>query len=189
MRIKKGLTAVILIAALAVLGGCGAKVSNKTPQSAVKSLINSYQKQDEDAAKQCLGVDKEKKCPQDIQTEIDYNMKMFANQGAKNVKFKKSDTLGDCEGRELVYVWYNCNVKVNGENQKFPMLAFYFTGEKDGHYYVIPAKDVTKGMGEMSTETYEEFLKTKEYKKYKKAYDEFFEKNPEYEKVPEDKSK
>ena len=88
MKKLKGV-GVILLAAAVLLSGCGVKVSNKSPESVVKSLINAYQFEDEDAVKKCFGIGKKDKTDSEVKKEIDYNLKYFKAHGAKDINFEK----------------------------------------------------------------------------------------------------
>lgn len=179
MRKKRGI--IIFIAAAVLLCGCGLKVSNKTPESVAKSLITAYQEQDEKAVKKCFGLDTAKACPEEIQGEIDYNMKYYEVHEAETIGFEKAGSLGESDKKELVYVWYYYEIKGTKETQRVPALSFYFVQKKDKKYYVVPARDVTEKMSDISKEKYNEFIKTEVYKKYDKAYQAFTRKNPRYE--------
>ena len=72
-----------------LFAGCGTKVSHKTPEAVVKSLISAYQNQDEEAVKKCFGLDLDKKTDDAVQKEMNYNMKYFEAHEADKVKLKK----------------------------------------------------------------------------------------------------
>lgn len=177
-----GITVIFLMAA-----GCGNKVSNKSPESVVKSLIQSYHNQDQKAVKKCFGIAEDKDCGEEIQKEIDYHMNCFKARNAKKVSFEKAKSICEAEGYKLVYAWYNYEVK--DSKLKVPSISFYYVKEKDEKYYVVPAKDVTQKMSEASRKEYNEFVQTDEYKKYEDAYKEFIEENPKYEENLEDSFK
>lgn len=171
----------MIMISILLLGGCGTKVSHKSPESAVKSLISAYQNQDEKAVKKCFGVNPDKKCAKEIKKEIDYNMNYFKAHEAKKVEFKKAKSLGKFDKYELVYVWYDYKVKKQKETLEVPAMSFYYVKQKDKKYYVVPAKDVNEEMSENSRKQYSKFMKDDAYKDYDKAYQTFIRKNPKYE--------
>lgn len=181
MKNKKGIIVCMIMIFILLLGGCGTEVSHKSPESAVKSLISAYQNQDQKAVKKCFGVNPDKKCAEEIKKEIDYNMNYFKAHEAKKVEFKKAKSLGKFDKYELVYVWYNYQVKKQKETLEVPAMSFYYVKQKDKKYYVVPAKDVNEEMSENSRKQYSEFMKDDVYKDYDKAYQTFIRKNPKYE--------
>ena len=181
MKNKKGIIVCMIMIFILLLGGCGTKVSHKSPESAVKSLISAYQNQDQKAVKKCFGVNPDKKCAEEIKKETDYNMNYFKAHEAKKVEFKKAKSLGKFDKYELVYVWYNYQVKKQKETLEVPAMSFYYVKQKDKKYYVVPAKDVNEEMSENSRKEYSEFTKDDVYKEYDKAYQTFIRKNPKYE--------
>ena len=164
MKNKKGIIICMIMISILLLGGCGTKVSHKSPESAVKSLISAYQNQDEKAVKKCFGVNPDKKCAKEIKKEIDYNMNYFKAHEAKKVEFKKAKSLGKFDKYELVYVWYDYKVKKQKETLEVPAMSFYYVKQKDKKYYVVPAKDVNEEMSENSRKQYSEFMKDDAYK-------------------------
>lgn len=184
MRKRRGVIILSLTVALLLQGGCG-KVNTKSPEAVVKSLLTAYQDQKEENAKKSFGLDPKEKCAEEIQQEIDYYMNLFKAHEAEDLTFEKSKSIGKSEGKELVYVLYNYEIKTKKETQKLPGLSFYFVKEKDDKYYVVPAKEVTEDMSKYSGKEYKDFVKTEEYKAYEKEYQEFSRKNPQYEKSME----
>ena len=181
MKNKKGIIICMIMISILLLGGCGTKVSHKSPEAAVKSLISAYQNQDNKAVKKCFGLDPDKKCAEEITKEISYNMNYFKAHEAEKVEFEKAKSLGKYDKYELVYVWYNYKVKKQKETLEVPAMSFYYIKKKDKKYYVVPAKDVTEDMSKNSREQYTEFMKDDVYKDYDKAYQDFIRKNPKYE--------
>ena len=51
MKNKKGIIICMIMISILLLGGCGTKISHKSPEAVVKSLISAYQNQDEEAVK------------------------------------------------------------------------------------------------------------------------------------------
>lgn len=189
MRKIRGLVLGTVFCTAILFAGCGTKVSHKTPEAVVKSLISAYQNQDEEAVKKCFGLDLDKKTDDAVQKEMNYNMKYFEAHEADKVKFEKADTLGTADKKKLVYVWYNYEVEIKKEIQEVPALSFYYVKEKDKKYYAVPAKDVTDEMIQASRENYQEFVKIEDYKKYEKEYEAFIRKNPKYENSLQNKFK
>ena len=107
MRKIRGLVLGTVFCTAILFAGCGTKVSHKTPEAVVKSLISAYQNQDGEAVKKCFGLDLDKKTDDAVQKEMNYNMKYFEAHEADKVKFEKADTLGTADKKKLVYVWYN----------------------------------------------------------------------------------
>lgn len=181
MKNKKGIIIGIVMMFILLMGGCGTKVSYKSPEAVVKSLISAYQNQNQKAVKKCFGLDPDKKCAKEIKKEIDYNMNYFKAHEAEKVEFKKAKSLGKFEKKELVYVWYDYKVKKQKETLEVPAMSFYYVKQKDKKYYVVPAKDVNEKMSENSRKKYSEFMKGDVYQEYDKAYQTFIRKNPKYE--------
>lgn len=181
MKNKKGIIIVMIMISMLLLGGCGTKVSHKSPKAVVKSLISAYQDQDQKAVKKCFGLNPDKKCAEEIKSEINYNMNYFKAHEAEKIDLKKVKSLGKFDKYELVYVWYNYKVKKQKETLEVPAMSFYYVKEKDKKYYVVPAKDVNEEMGENSRKKYSEFMKGDVYQEYDKAYQTFIRKNPKYE--------
>ncbi len=183
MKNKKGIIICMIMISVLLLGGCGTKVSHKSPEAVVKSLISAYQNKNQKAVKKCFGLNPDKKCAKEIKKEIDYNMNYFKAHEAEKVEFKKAKSLGkfDKDKYELVYVWYNYKVKKQKETLEVPAMSFYYVKQKDRKYYVVPAKDVNEEMSENSRKQYSEFMKGGIYQDYDKAYQTFIRKNPKYE--------
>ena len=163
-----------------LMTGCG-KVSTKSPEAVVKSMLQAYQEKDQDSVLACMGLNPDKKCEDAVQDEIDYNMKIFEAHEAEKIGVEKSGVLGETKGNQLVYTWYYYETKNKKKTFQAPAMSFYFVKEKDKKYYVIPAKDVTDEMSEYSRTEYEKFTQSEEYKKYRKSYKEFTRENPKYE--------
>ncbi len=163
-----------------LMTGCG-KVSTKSPEAVVKSMLQAYQEKDQDSILKCMGLDPDKKCEEAVQDEINYNMKLFQAHKAENISVEKSDVLGEKKKNRLVYTWFYYEIKDKKETIKVPSMAFYFVKEEDKKYYVVPAKDVTDEMSEYSRTEYEKFKESQDYKEYKKSYKEFIRENPKYE--------
>lgn len=176
---KKGVMFLAVSVCMLVLGACSGKgVNAQSPEALIKSLITAYQEQNIQEVMECYGLTKDEKPQEDIQKEIDYNIRLFKAYEAKNIDFEKSDSLGKSGDSQLVYVWFNYEQEEKSQN--CPVLSFYFVNKKDKRYVVVPAKDVTSEMSEYSRTAYEEFTETETYKRYKKDYDKFIKENPTY---------
>lgn len=172
------LTAILILS----LAGCGARVSNKSPENVVKSILQAYQKGDEEAIKKCFGLDPKKKAAGEINQEIQYNLNIFKAHEAEKISFKKCESLGNFNGYDLVYAIYNLEKKEDtSETMEIPSLSMYFVQEKEKKYHVVPAKDVTADMSKISSDEFSKFMKTEEYKAYEKDYKKFVRMNPDYE--------
>lgn len=184
MKKFKGVIILSFLIALC-LSGCGVKVSNKSPESVVKSIVKAYQKQDEKAVKKCFGIDAKKKAQADIKTEIDYNMKLFKAREANDIEITACKSLGNFNGSDLVYIIYNYELKdekaKKSEVQKAPAISMFYVKEKDKKYYIMPAKDITDKLIGISEKEYEKFMKTEVYKVYANEYKKFVRENPGYE--------
>lgn len=181
MKNKKGIIMIMAMISMLLLGGCGTKVSHKSPEAVVKSLISAYQDENQKAVKKCFGLNPDKKCAEEIKSEINYHMNYFKAHEAEKIDLKKAKSLGKFDKYELVYVRYNYKVKKQKETLEVPAMSFYYVKEKDKKYYVVPAKDVNEEMGENSRKKYSEFMKGDVYQEYDKAYQTFIRKNPKYE--------
>lgn len=181
MKNKKGIIMIMGMIFMLLLGGCGTKVSHKSPEAVVKSLISAYQDQNQKAVKKCFGLNPDKECAEEIKSEINYNMNYFKAHEAEKIDLKKAKSLGKFDKYELIYVWYNYRVKQKKETLEVPAISFYYVKEKDKKYYVVPAKDVNQEMSENSRKKYSEFMKGDVYQAYDKEYQTFIRKNPKYE--------
>lgn len=63
MKNKKGIIICMIMISILLLGGCGTKISHKSPEAVVKSLISAYQNQDEEAVKKALVLIRIKSVP------------------------------------------------------------------------------------------------------------------------------
>lgn len=174
------MTAVIVLLSL---GGCGTKVNTKSPEKITKSLIEAYTKTDENAVKKCFGMDKKDKVSSELKTEIKHYMTLFEAYDAKSVKFTKCESLGSFNGYELMYAIYTLK-KEDSESKttlEIPCLSVYYVQNNNKKYSIVQAKDVTEEMSENSKKEFQKFMKTDEYKTYKKDYKQFTRKNPSYE--------
>lgn len=175
----------IMVTFLLCLSGCGVKVNTKSPEGVAKSIVEAYLKDDENAVKKCFGLDPKEECADEITKEINYNVNILKAHEADKVKFTKSESLGNFNGYDMVYVIYNLEKKdkdsKKSEALEIPSLSLYFIQKKEKKYYVVPAKDVTEEMSKISSEQFAEFMKSEEYKTYEKEYKNFIRKNPTYE--------
>ena len=180
--IKKGVIFILTVSAcMFILAGCGGNgVNNKSPEAVVRSLIRSYQEQNFQNIKECYGLAEDEEVQEELQKEIDYNIRLFKAYKAKSIDFDKADSLGKSGDRQLIYVLFNYEPEDGEKNQKCPVLSFYFVNENEKRYFVVPAKDVTGEMSQYSRAAYEKFMGTNTYKKYKKDFENFQEENPSY---------
>lgn len=168
------LTASIMII---LMGSCSNGVKNKSPEDVVRSLILSYQDQDTQAVKECYGIEEEE-VQEDVQKEMDYNMRLFKAYQADKIKFEKSDSLGESGESRLIYVWFTYETEET--EKKCPVLSFYYVNKNGKRYHVVPAKDVTEEMSTYSRNAYEKFMNTSTYKNYQEDLKKFQEENPSY---------
>lgn len=182
-EIKKGVILIFTVSiCIFILGGCGEeKMNRKSPEAVIKSLIRSYQEQNIQAVKECYGIDAEEEPKEDVQKEINYNMRLFKAYQAKSVHFEKADCLGKSGDSQLAYLWFSYEPEDEEINQKYPVLAFYFVEKKDKAYCVVPAKNVTEEMSEYSRSAYKKFMDTNTYKDYEKNLETFQKNFPSYE--------
>lgn len=178
--IKKGVIFILTVSiCMFIFWGCGQEgVDTKSPESVVKSLIRSYQEQDIQAVKECYGIDTDEDAQEDIQKEMDYNLRLFKAYQAESIDFEKSDCLGKSGDSQLIYVRYN--FETEDGDKKYPALSFYFVNKKDKTYCVVPAKGVTEEMSKYSRSAYEKFMGTSTYKNYEKDLEEFKKNYPSY---------
>lgn len=160
--------------------GCG-RFDNRSPEAVVKSMIRAYQEQDQETVEKCLGVSEKDKVDEEIQKEIDYNMSLFQAHKAEKVSFEKAEILGDHKDSQLIYVWFDYEIKGEKEKHLLPCLSFYFVKGQEKEYFVIPAKDVDEEMSQYSRDAYAKFKKTDTYGEYQEAYKKFQEDDPDYE--------
>ena len=176
--LKKGVLLMLTASIMIILmGSCSNGVKNKSPEDAVRSLIPSYQDQDTQAVKECYGIEEEE-VQEDVQKEMDYNMRLFKAYQADKIKFEKSDSLGESGESRLIYVWFTYETEET--EKKCPVLSFYYVNKNGKRYYVVPAKDVTEEMSTYSRNAYEKFMNTSTYKNYQEDLKKFQEENPSY---------
>ena len=188
MNKRKGVVFYTVLAGVILsLSGCGMKVSTKSPEHVMKSVLEAYQKENKEAARKCFGLDPDKKGDDAIETEISYHMNQFKLYQPVDIEYTKCETLGEFNGYELVYAIYELEHKKENEKKsetiQIPGLSLSFVKEKEKDYYIVPAKDVTEDMSKISAEEFAKFTKTEEYKTYKKSFDKFIRENPEFEKI------
>lgn len=176
--LKKGVLLMLTASIMIILmGSCSNGVKNKSPEDAVRSLILSYQDQDTQAVKECYGIEEEE-VQEDVQKEMDYNMRLFKAYQADKIKFEKSDSLGESGESRLIYVWFTYETEET--EKKCPVLSFYYVNKNGKRYHVVPAKDVTEEMSTYSRNAYEKFMNTSTYKNYQEDLKKFQEENPSY---------
>ncbi|HJB36277.1 MAG TPA: hypothetical protein H9775_17370 [Candidatus Blautia merdipullorum] len=176
--LKKGVLLMLTASIMIILmGSCSNGVKNKSPEDVVRSLILSYQDQDTQAVKECYGIEEEE-VQEDVQKEMDYNMRLFKAYQADKIKFEKSDFLGESGESRLIYVWFTYETEET--EKKCPVLSFYYVNKNGKRYYVVPAKDVTEEMSTYSRNAYEKFMNTSTYKNYQEDLKKFQEENPSY---------
>ena len=176
--LKKGVLLMLTASIMIILmGSCSNGVKNKSPEDVVRSLILSYQDQDTQAVKECYGIEEEE-VQEDVQKEMDYNMRLFKAYQAENIEFEKSDSLGKSGESRLIYVWFTYETEET--EKKCPVLSFYYVNKNGKRYYVVPAKDVTEEMSTYSRNAYEKFMNTSTYKNYQEDLKKFQEENPSY---------
>ena len=176
--LKKGVLLMLTASIMIILmGRCSNGVKNKSPEDVVRSLILSYQDQDIQAVKECYGIEEEE-VQEDVQKEMDYNMRLFKAYQADKIKFEKSDSLGESGESRLIYVWFTYETEET--EKKCPVLSFYYVNKNGKRYYVVPAKDVTEEMSTYSRNAYEKFMNTSTYKNYQEDLKKFQEENPSY---------
>ena len=188
MNKRKGVIFYAVLAGLILsLSGCGVKVSTKSPEHVVKSILEAYQKEDKEAVRKCFGLDPEKKSADEIETEITYRMEQFKLYQATDIEYVECKTLGEFNGYDLVYAIYELEHKKENEKKsetiQIPGLSMYFVKEKDKEFYIVPAKDITEDLSKISADEFAKFTKTEEYKTYEKSFDKFIRENPEFEKI------
>ena len=183
IALKKGVIFILTVSVcMFILTGCGGKkVNTKSPEAVVRSLIRSYQEQNIQDVKTCYGLSENEEVQEELQKEIDYNLRLFKAYKAKSIDFKKSDSLGKSGDSQLVYVWFDYKPEDGEKNLKCPRLSFYFVKKDGQRYFVVPAKDVTGEMSQYSRAAYKKFMGTGTYKKYQKDFENFQKENPSYE--------
>ena len=79
---------ILLIAIIFAVRSCG--ISHKTPERVVKALIESYESGNENKIKKCYGVTK---ADDNLQAEIDANIKYFAAHSPEKIQINKCDKI------------------------------------------------------------------------------------------------
>jgi hypothetical protein len=193
---------VLVLIITAVILSTRVKVTHKSPEGVVKSLINAYQKDSEKAVRDCYGFSKKENLDTISEKEINSNLNYFKAHNAKQVIFDTCDSLGTFNGYELVYIIYQYDIqlsdlkekKENSEKEeskkekesnklRAPAISLYFVQNKDEKYYVVPAKDIDAELSDISKREYTKFVTTDIYKKYQENYNTFIKEHPDYEEL------
>lgn len=162
-----------LMAAL-ILSGCG--VSHKSPEGVVKSLVKYIEKGNTGKAEECYG--QSKKTDKETTAQIEAMIKYFDAMKSKGIKLVECDVIQDYTNYAYVYISYEVDL---GKDKAYPKLDTYLVNKKDNKYYVIPAKDITSDMSKAAETAYTTFMTKDPYKNYKKSYDAFILKSPNFE--------
>ena len=193
---------VLVLVIIIVIAASGVRVSNKSPEGVVKSLITAYQENSEKAIRKCYGFGKKETLDPAVESEMKSTLEFFEAHKAKEVSFKECKSLGTFNGYDLVYVIYEYQISLSDLKEKAkdsakdetkeekeknklkaPAISFYFTKNVDEKYYVVPAKDVTTEMSDISKDEYSRFIKTDVYKEYQESYNTFIKEHPTYEEL------
>ena len=128
IALKKGVIFILTVSVcMFILTGCGGKkVNTKSPEAVVRSLIRSYQEQNIQDVKTCYGLSENEEVQEELQKEIDYNLRLFKAYKAKSIDFKKSDSLGKSGDSQLVYVWFDYKPEDGEKDQECPVLSLLF---------------------------------------------------------------
>ena len=164
---------ILLIAIIFAVRSCG--ISHKTPERVVKALIESYESGNENKIKKCYGVTK---ADDNLQAEIDANIKYFAAHSPEKIQINKCDKIYQDGNYAFIYITYDLVLK---DGQSYPCISTYMTQKDDNKYYILAPSDVTNDMNKQAAEKYALFMKTDAYQEYTVAYDKFIKKNPGYE--------
>ena len=173
---RKYLTPLLMLFLVLGITGCGA--GHGSPESVVKSLIESYGEEKVSTIKDCYGVGKND-VNDTLQEEIDATLKYMKVHNMKKIEIVDCGTISENEAYVYVYITYNLVLKE--DNQKYPCISTYMVTPRDKKYYVVSAADITSEMSAQAVEEYKEFMSTDAYKEYRRAYDTFVKKNPGYE--------
>lgn len=174
---KKFRTTVLLfmcLAAAMLLSGCG--VSHKSPEGVVKSLVKYAEKGNTGKVEECYGV--EGKADKETSDQVETMIKYFGAMKSKGIKLVECDVIQDYTNYAYVYISYEVEL---GKDKAYPKLDTYLVNKKDNKYYVIPARDITTDMSKAAGTAYTTFMTKDPYKDYKKSYDAFILKSPNFE--------
>lgn len=193
--------AVLLVLVIVIaIASAGVKVSHKSPEGVVKSLVCAYQENSEKAVRKCFGYTKKETLDTSVENEFTSNMNNFKAHKAKDVTIRECKSLGTFNGYDLVYVYYEYNINLKdlkGSDEdsakeeskeekesnklKAPAISLHFVQNKEEKYYVVPAKDINTEMSDISKREYTKFVESDVYKKYEEDYNEFIKEHPDYE--------
>ena len=95
---------ILLIAIIFAVRSCG--ISHKTPERVVKALIESYESGNENKIKKCYGVTK---ADDNLQAEIDANIKYFAAHSPEKIQINKCDKIYQDGNYAFIYITYDMN--------------------------------------------------------------------------------
>lgn len=196
-----GIFVLVLIIAAVILS-TRVRVTHKSPEGVVKSLVNAYQKENERAVRDCYGFSKKENLDAVSEKEITSNLNYFKAHNAKQIIFDTCDSLGTFNGYELIYTIYEYDIQLSDLKEKqedsekeeskkekesnklrAPAISLYFVQNKDEKYYVVPAKDIDTELSDIAKREYTKFIATDVYKKYQESYDTFIKEHPDYEEL------
>ena len=110
---------ILLIAIIFAVRSCG--ISHKTPERVVKALIESYESGNENKIKKCYGVTK---ADDNLQAEIDANIKYFAAHSPEKIQINKCDKIYQDGNYAFIYITYDLVLK---DGQSYPCISTYMT--------------------------------------------------------------
>lgn len=162
------------LAAALLMSGCG--VSHKSPEGVVKSLVKYAEKGSAGKMEECYGMGKE--ADKATSAQIESMIKYFKAMKSEGITLVECDVIQDYKSYVYVYISYTVDL---AKDKSYPKLDTYLVNKKDNKNYVIPAKDITTEMSKAAETAYTTFMTTDPYKEYKKSYDAFILKSPNFE--------
>lgn len=166
---------VIFVVILAFcIKGCG--ISQKSPESVVKSLTEAYADGKTNRALSCFGDKKE--ASEALKEEVAATIRFFDAHSAQKIEIEACDVLSEKPEYTYVYIIYKFVLE---DGQAYPCISTYMVRKEGSKYFVVPPSSVTAEMSEQAITDYEKFMTTDIYKKYTQDYETFTKKNPGYE--------
>lgn len=165
---------VLVIVLIFGIKGCG--ISQKSPESVVKSLTEAYADGKTNRALSCFGDKKE--ASDVLKEEVAATIKYFDVHNAEKVEIEACDILSENAEYTYVYIIYKFVLE---DGQTYPCISTYMVKKENRKYYVVQPSAVTEEMSAQAIADYEKFMTTDIYKQYTQDYETFTKKNPGYE--------
>ena len=176
-RIMMGIVCLALIIAVVVgIRGCQGGIKNGSSTQVVRSLIQAYEKKQENKIKACYG--QKEAADESLMQEMQTKLRFLQAQNPKEIKILSCDVLGEAQDYTGVYIQYNIVLE---NEQEYPCLETYLVRQNEKIYEILSPAEITEDMSLQTADWYVKFMTTDIYKNFMKEYNTFSKKNPGYE--------